>query len=700
MKKRIEELRELIEHHRVLYHVHDVPTISDELYDSLMSELAKLEKEYPEFDSNLSPTKRVGGDVLDHFEKVKHTVRQWSFDNVFSYQELSDWEERNITFLKKKNITKKPTYVAEMKIDGLKVVLTYEKGVLVRAATRGDGEVGEDITENIKTVKVIPLILPEKISITVIGEAWMKKKDLEKINKEREKDNLPVYANTRNLSAGTLRQLDPKIVARRNIQIFAYDIEQRRLRDTEDNSPKYEPQQLRDTEDNSPKYEPQRLRDTEDNSPRYETQEEELQTLERFGFLVNKDRKVCHSLDDIQHFYDTWIHKRGRENYGIDGLVVKVNERILWDELGYTAKSPRGGIAYKFPAEEATTLLQAITLQIGRTGAITPVAELVPVRIAGSLVSRATLHNANEISRLDVRIGDTVKVRKAGDVIPEIFGIFEELRKKDSKSFIMSTHCPECNSLLERESVGKEASVALYCKNKDCPAKHLEGLIHFVSKKGMNIEELGAKSIETFHDIGLVKDFSSIFTLQKKDIEGLEGFGEKSADNIILSIEKAKKVSLHRFLFALGIRHLGEQTAKDVAKHFGTFERIKTADLEELMHIEGVGDRVADSIVSYFHDQNNIDVLNKLIPHLTIIHEEKLPDGKLFNKTFVITGTLPKLSRDEAKELIEKNGGKVSGSVSSRTSYLLSGDNPGSKFEEAIKHSIAIISEKELLEML
>jgi DNA ligase (NAD+) len=659
-KKRIEELRGLLEGHRVLYHVHDAPTISDELYDSLMSELGTLEKEYPEFDDARSPTKRVGGEVLDHFEKVKHSIRQWSFDNVFSYQELVDWEERNSTLLKKSGITKHPTYVTEMKIDGLKVILTYEKGVLVRASTRGNGEVGEDITENIKTVKVIPLTLPEKISITVIGEAWMKKKDLEKINKEREEMGLQLYANTRNLTAGTLRQLDPKVVARRNIQIYAYDIE----------------------------------------GGNYTTQEQELKALEDFGFLVNKDRKLCTTLLDVQTFYEAWTHKRTGENYGIDGLVIKINERDIWDNLGYTAKSPRGGIAYKFPAEEVATVLRAITLQVGRTGAITPVAELVPVLVAGSTVSRATLHNADEISRLDIRIGDTVQVRKAGDVIPEIFGVFKELRPATSKVFVMPTHCPECGEVLSKENVGKETSVALYCKNKSCPAKHLEGLIHFVSKKGMNIEELGQKTVETFHDIGLVTDFSSVFTLQKKDIDGLEGFGEKSADNIIASIEKARTVPLHRFLFALGIRHLGEQTAKDIANHFNSFEKIMQANYEELISVEGVGEKVAESLTSYFKDKHTQNLLEKLLREIIITSEIKNREGVLLGKTFVITGTLLKLSREEAKELIENNGGKVSSSVSSKTSYLLAGENAGSKLADATKYGVVIIGEEELRRMI
>lgn len=665
---RIQELRALLEHHRVFYHVHDTPVISDEVYDSLMKELGALEETLPEFDSPLSPTKRIGGHVLDKFEKVTHTVKQWSFDNVFNFEELTSWEERNLTLLRKSEITSTPTYVTEIKIDGLKVILTYIDGRLVRAATRGDGEVGEDITENIKTVKSIPLTLSDNASITVIGEAWMKKEDLARINILREKERLPLYANTRNLSAGTLRQLDPKIVATRNIQIYAYDIE----------------------------------------GGNYKTQEEELLALSSYGFLVNSDRKICKNLHEVQKFYDTWVSKKSKQDYGIDGLVVKINERILWDTLGYTAKSPRAGIAYKFPAEEVATKLLAITCQVGRTGAVTPVAELAPVLLAGSTVARATLHNEEEIKRLDVRVGDTVSLRKAGDVIPEIFDVFIELRPKDSKPFVMPTKCPECGSLLLKESLGLSAklgakvteSAAWYCKNDECPAKHLEGLTHFVSKKGMNIDGLGERIIETFHDIGLVTDAASIYDLTKEDIAPLEGFGEKSAENIIASIESSRTVSLNRFVYSLGIRHVGEQTAKDIAKHFRVFERLQSATEEELAHVEGVGEKVADALVTYFSNSKSVELVQKLLTHVTVVHEEVVPDGKLFNKTFVITGTLPTLSRDEAKKLIEDNGGKVASSVSSRTSCLLAGENAGSKYEDAQKFGIAVISEEELKSML
>ena len=669
-EKRINELRSLLEHHRVLYHVHDTQEISDEVYDSLMKELFSLEQTFPKYDSPTSPTHRVGGDPLPKFTKVTHEIKQWSFDNVFSFSELSDWENRNRTLLTKAGMTQSPTYMAEMKIDGLKVIITYENGILIRAATRGNGEVGEDVTENIKTVRSIPLVLSRPVSFTVIGEVWMKKKDLEKINKNRLEEGLPLYANTRNLAAGTLRQLDPKIVASRNIQIFAYDIEV-----------------TKGAIDNT-------------KQTTFLNQEDELEALEQFGFLVNKDRKKCVSLEEVQRFYDTWIERRHDENYGIDGLVIKINERSLWDTLGYTAKSPRGGVAYKFPAEESATELLSITLQVGRTGAITPVAELRPVLLAGSTVKRATLHNEDEIKRLDIRVSDTVLLRKAGDVIPEIFDVVKELRPKHAKAFTMPSTCPECGSVLVKDMVGKERSAAWYCKNKTCPAQHLEGLSHFVSKKGMNIDGLGEKIVETLHDIGLITNAASIYNLKKEDIEGLEGFGEKSAINIIESIEQSKTVPLHRLLYSLGIRHVGEQTAKDIAKHFLTLERLRAATEEELSHVEGVGDKVAEALILYFGDPLHASLLEQLLPHLVITHEDVKKDGSLFNKTFVITGTLPTLSRDEAKKIIEDNGGKVSNSVSRKTSYLLLGENGGSKYTEALKHEVAIVSEEEFKNMI
>ena len=495
----------------------------------------------------------------------------------------------------------------------------------------------------------------------------MKKKDLDRINTEREKAGLALYANTRNLAAGTLRQLDPKIVAARNIQIFAYDIEGQT---------------------------------TDDRQQMTETQEEELEMLSRFGFLVNKDYKVCKKLSEVQDFYETWKEKRDKEDYGIDGVVIKVNERSLWDELGYTAKAPRGGVAYKFPAEEVTTKLLNITCQVGRTGAVTPVAELEPVSLAGSVVKRATLHNEDEINRLDVRIGDTVSLRKAGDVIPEIFDVHRELRPKNAKRFLMPTTCPECGSALVREISGKDVSSAWYCKNGLCPAKHLEGLIHFVSKRGMNIEGLGEKIVEEFREIGLIHDEPSIFKLKKEDIVGLDGFGEKSAENIITSIDAARRVPLGRFLYSLGIRHVGETTAKDIAQHFGTLDRIRHATLEELLEVDGIGTKVAESVLMYFKDLTNQNMLNELLKEIEVGEEIKKKGGKLADLTFVITGSLPTLSRDDAKELIEANGGKVAGSMSSNTDYLLAGEGGGSKRSDAVKFGTKVLSEEELLSML
>lgn len=659
-KKRIDNLRTLLEKHRVLYHVHDTPEISDEMYDSLMRELHALEQEFPEFDTPASPTHRIGGDPIDKFKKVAHAVKQWSFDNVFSYDELVAWEERNLALLSKSGVQDKPTYVAELKIDGLKVILTYKDGVLIQAATRGNGELGEDITENIRTVKSIPLTLSQPLTFTVIGEAWMRKKDLDRINKQREQEGLPLYANTRNLAAGTLRQLDSRVVAKRNIRIFAYDIE----------------------------------------GSSYQSQQEELEALSSFGFLVNKDHVFCKTLHDVESFYDLWKEKRNKEDYGIDGLVVKVNERALWDKLGYTAKSPRGGIAYKFPAEETATKLLDITCQVGRTGAVTPVAHLEPVLIAGSVVKRATLHNEDEIQRLDVRVGDTVSLRKAGDVIPEIFDVFKDLRPKSSVPFVMPKNCPECGSRLIKEIVGKEVSAAWYCKNEACPAKHLEALIHFVSKKGMNIEGLGDKIIEEFRALGLISDQVSIFKLKKDDIEGLEGFGEKSAENLIASINISKKVPLGRFLYSLGIRHVGETTAKDIAKAFRTIEAVRRATYDELTSVEGVGDVVAQSVADYFTNTSNQKLVDDILRSVRVQEETKKGTDKLKGLIFVITGTLPTLSRDEAKELIEANGGKVASSVSKNTDYLLTGEGGGGKRDDAAKFGTKIIDEKGFKNML
>lgn len=683
VKNRILELREIIVKHQHLYHVLDNPEIEDSVYDSLFEELLKLEKEYPEFQDKNSPTERIGGKVLEKFIKVKHDIKQWSYDDAFTFLDLKNWEDRNLNILKKENIFKNFSYITELKIDGLKVILTYKDGHLERGATRGDGEIGEDITENVKMIKSIPLVLKEKVSVTVMGEAWISKSSLEKINKEQEKANLNKYANTRNLAAGTLRQLDTKVVAKRDLKFFAYDIE------------------------------------GED----FDTQEEGLLFLERNKFLVNKDYKVFSNLEDIEKMYLDWNKKRDKEEFGIDGLVIKINEKEISRALGFTAKSPRAGIAYKFPAEEVVTKVLDITIQIGRTGVATPVAELEEVLVYGSHVKRATLHNSEEIERLDVRIGDTVIIRKAGDVIPEIVSVIKELRSKNSQKFIMPKNCPICKTVLEREKskINKSGfSVGLYCKNPNCEAKHREYFSHFVSKKGFNIEGLGEKIIDEFYDLGLIKNVLDIFKLKKEDIEGLEGFGEKSAENLIKAIEDSKTIPLHKFIFALGIRQIGETVAKDLVRNFKTFENLEDkiysliekennktfVELKEDFGVDGIGEKSLTSLMEYFKNKKNQDFLKKI---LTIIifsdleEREDLENLKLKGLSFVITGKLSS-SREEFQNIIEKEGGKVSSSVSKKTNYLLLGENEDNKISSKEKaardFSVKIINETEFLKLL
>lgn len=671
IKNRIEILRKELDEHRYFYHVIDSPKISDVVYDSMMTELIKLEKEYPEYDSSTSPSKKVGGEILSHFEKISHEYRQWSFDNVFDLSELKDWEERNNKILNKDNLREEYNYICELKIDGLKVVLNYKNGVLVNAATRGDGSVGEDVTHNIKTIKTIPLKLKEELDLTVIGECWMKQNDLLKINAKLRSENKPEYANTRNLSAGTLRQLDSSIAASRNLQFFAYDIEASQETLTKLN---------------------------------LKTQFDELNFLKENKFFVNSESVICHDLEEIQHIYEKFSETRNKKEYGVDGLVIKINQRDVWDKLGYTSKSPRGGIAYKFPAEESTSKVLDIICQVGRTGAITPVAILTPTQIAGSTVSRATLHNSDEIERLDVRIGDTVMLRKAGDVIPEIFEVIINLRDKNSKKFLMPTLCPVCKSQLKKETQNKTESVALFCKDENCEAKHLENLVHFVSKKGMNIDGLGEKIIYEFYELGLISDYTSIYKLKMSDIENLFGFGKKSAENIVSSINISRKTKLNNFIYSLGIRHVGETTARDVAKNFDNINEVIGANLETLKNIPGVGEVVAESIYEYFKNDKNLNIVKELQKELQIEsvknQNKKITLNKnISEKSFVITGTLSK-SRDYFKDIILSNEGVVSSSVSKKTDYLLAGENAGSKLKDAESFGVTVIDEQEFLNML
>ncbi|MEN9338574.1 MAG: hypothetical protein RI945_299 [Candidatus Parcubacteria bacterium] len=683
IKKRILELKKLVEKHQYLYHVLDAPEVEDTVYDTLFHELLKLEEEYPLFRDDNSPTKRVGGKVLDHFEKVNHKVKQWSCDNVFDFEELKDWEERNRKILEKENIKNNFSFVGELKIDGLKIVLNYEDGELVSAATRGDGEIGEDVTENVKTIKSVPLKLKEKVSIIVMGEAWIGKSNLEKINRVQEKNNLLKYANTRNLAAGTLRQLDSSVVAGRNLKLFAYDIE----------------------------------------GGAFKSQIDELEFLRENNFLVNPHFKLCKNLEEIEKMYNEWKEKREHEEYGIDGLVIKINEKDIFDKLGFTAKSPRAGIAYKFPAEEVTTKVLDITIQIGRTGVATPVAELEEVLIYGSHVKRATLHNSDEIDRLDVRVGDTVVVRKAGDVIPEIVSVIKELRPRNSKKFLMPEFCPVCNSILVREEnkVNKSGvSTGLFCKNENCEAKHREYFTYFVSKKAFNIDGMGEKIIDEFYDLGLIRSVLDIFKLKKSDIEGLEGFGEKSADNLITAIENSKNIELHKFIYALGIRQVGETTAKDLVKNFGSLERLQSRvldlskernkkdskELKEGFGVEGIGEKSLESLMDYFNNKKNQKFLDEILKIINIKNPKnngRVSTGYLQGKTFVITGALSR-PREYFSGIIESLEGKVSSSVSKNTDYVLLGENENGKISTKEKSArelgIKIISEEEFERLL
>lgn len=658
-RDKILKLRQELNRHIHLYHVLDKPVISDEAYDKLMSELISLEAKHQDmFDAN-SPSQKVGGRVLDEFKKVKHNVKQWSFDNVFNFEELQNWEDRNIKILEKDGIKTKPSYVCELKIDGLKVVLTYRSGELVLAATRGDGEVGEDVTHNVRTIKSAPLKLKDNVDIVVVGECWIKKADLEAFNTELRAAGEEEYANPRNLAAGTLRQLDSSVAAKRKLQFFAYDID-------------------------------------ELSTGMCITQDAELDYLKSLGFMVNANSKVVNDIHEVQSVYDGFVEKRNHFDFGVDGMVIKINERNIFEALGYTAKSPRGGIAYKFPAEQAVTVVESVTFQVGRTGAITPVANLKKTLVAGSQVSRATLHNQDEIDRLDVREGDTVIIQKAGDIIPEVLEVVLSLRPSNSKKIVFPKSCPVCQSDLGK--IGD--SVAVYCLNPDCDAKHLEGLIHFVSKKAMNIEGLGEKIIEEFRELRLITDAPSIYKLKVSDIEDLFGFGKKSAENIIDSINKSRNPELDNFIFALGIRHVGEVSAKLLAKHFKTFTDFQSATEENLLEVDGIGEESVKTILEYFANKKNQALLESLLKEVKVRDFVSTNmSSKLEGKTFVITGTLSE-SRDKYKKMIEDNGGKVSSSVSKKTDYLLAGEEAGSKLSDATKLGIKILNENEFKQLL
>ncbi|MBE2977367.1 NAD-dependent DNA ligase LigA [Priestia megaterium] len=657
-KSRVQELRDLLNQYGYEYYVLDQPSVPDAEYDKLMNELIEIEESFPELKTADSPTQRIGGQVLDAFEKVQHQTSMLSLGNAFNEEDLRDFDRRV-----RQAVGDEFSYVCELKIDGLAVSLRYKDGYLVLGATRGDGTTGENITENLKTIRSIPLRIKEPLSMEVRGEAFMPRKSFEALNEAKmERDEVP-FANPRNAAAGSLRQLDPKIAAKRNLDIFVYAM-------------------------------------TDTGELEIDSHSESLNLLDELGFKTNRERQTCETIDDVIAYIESWQTQRPELSYDIDGIVVKVDSFDQQAELGTTAKSPRWAIAYKFPAEEVVTKLVNIELTVGRTGVITPTAILEPVQVAGTTVQRASLHNEDLIREKDIRIGDYVVVKKAGDIIPEVVNVIEEKRTGEEQDFTMPTHCPECES----ELVRLEGEVALRCINPSCPAQIREGLIHFVSRNAMNIDGLGEKVISQLFREQLIKDVADIYTLTKQQLSELERMGEKSADNLIAAIEASKENSLERLLFGLGIRHVGAKAAKTLAQHFETIDKLTKATYDELVAINEIGAKMADAIVAYFTQEEVQELIHELKEYgvnLTykgpkLVSVENV-DSVFAGKTVVLTGKLEQLSRNEAKAQIEALGGKVTGSVSKKTDLVVAGEEAGSKLTKANELEIEVWDEARLL---
>ncbi|HMO78903.1 MAG TPA: NAD-dependent DNA ligase LigA [Candidatus Paceibacterota bacterium] len=671
--KRLAKLRKAIEHHRYLYHVLDKSEISEQALDSLKKELVEIETVFPDLITKDSPSQRVAGKPLDKFEKIFHKVKQWSFNDIFSEEEARQFDERIKRMIEKSgHKISNVEYVCELKIDGLKVVLEYENGILKTAGTRGDGEVGENVTENVKTIQSVPLGLHEKENIIVEGEVYLSKKDFERINKKLQKDGQEIYSNPRNLAAGTIRQLDPKIVAERNLSVFVYDVA---------------------------KF---------DKINQIPSQILELKKLQELGFKVNKNYHFCKNIDEVINYWKLWKNKKDSQQYQIDGIVIKVNDRKFQESLGYTGKAPRFAVAFKFPAEQVTTTIESITFQVGRTGVITPVANLRPVSVAGSVVSRATLHNEDEIKRLDVRVGDTVILQKAGDVIPQIVKVLFELRPENAKSFVFPKKIPECGGDGSIEKI--PGQVAYRCVNRDSFAMKMRKLYYFTSKNCFDIEHLGPKILDLLVENNLISNPADIFKLKKEDLLNLPRFAEKSAENLLNSINSARKIELARFITSLSINNVGEETAILLANKFGDISNLRSASLPDLMNIIGIGPVVAEAIFEWFKNKENLILLKNLLEQVEITNSNSKKNdqknieiqkkSKIFDKSFVLTGTLSKMSRDEAKNLIRKFGGKIVGSVSKNVDYVVAGQSAGSKLQKATDLNIKIITENEFLKLI
>lgn len=661
IQERLAQLRALVGSYAEEYYVRDAPTVSDEVYDGLVREIKQLEASYPEYADPNFIIYRVGGVALDHFEKAPHKIRMLSLNDAFSEDEIYAWHTRiqklapSVTF----------EYFCELKLDGLAVSLIYTDGVLTQAITRGDGSIGEDITQNVKTIASIPLVLQveQKGVFEVRGEIVMAKATLERLNKKYEQIGKPLLANTRNAAAGSVRQLDSRLTAERSLDFFAWDIAQ-------------------------------------SETMSFSTHSEEHAYLRTVGFVTAPHEAVCSTLVEVSATIKTIEGIREKFAYGTDGVVIQINQLPLHDTLGVVGKAPRYALAYKYPAEQATTTVTAITVQVGRTGILTPLAHFVPTKVAGSTVSKATLHNIEQIERLDIRVGDTVVIQKAGDVIPEVVEVLKTLRPKKTELFTMPKVCPECGGVVEtRTGATGDVSVGFYCTNTECPAKQTRTLTHFVHT--MEIYEVGPKIIERLQEEGLITDAADLFTLEEADLAGLERFGAKSAENIIREIQSKKHPPLDRFITALGMLHVGAQTARDLALYYKTFDAFWNASRESLDSIENIGPAVVESIISYRTSAYGKKFIQKLFAHgVSPVSLSVKKDGVFQGKTFVITGTLSTLSREEAKKIIQDNGGKVASSVSTKTDYVLAGENPGSKLADAEKNGVALLSETAFLKML
>lgn len=659
-KKRVKELRKQLDYYAKLYYDEDNPAISDFEYDMMMNELKNLEKEFPNLIDKDSLTQKVGGTVKEGFEKVVHEVPLQSLQDIFSFEELEEFRER-VKKAEEKYEIKENKFVVETKIDGLSVSLEYKNGEFVRGATRGNGEVGEDVTKNLKTIKNIPKKLKENINIIVRGEVFIGKKEFDEMNEEREVLGETLFANARNAAAGSLRQLDSKIAASRPLDIFIFNV--------------------------------QKIEDKNFNS-----HYEELLYLEKIGFNVNPVKIPCETIDESIKAIKKIGNDREKLSFGIDGAVIKVDNLELREKMGTTAKTPRWAIAYKYPPEKKETLLKDIVCQVGRTGAITPMAILEPVKVAGSTISKTTLHNEDFIKERDLKIGDTVVIQKAGDVIPEVVGVNKKKRNGTEKDFEMPKVCPVCGAPAVRE----EGEAALRCTGIECPAKSLRTIIHFASREAMNIDGLGYKIIEQLIEKGLISNIADIYTLTLEDVASLKKNGTKFAQNLIDSIENSKQNDLYRLIAALGIRHVGVKGAKILAKKYKTMDNLMKASFESLALVDDIGEITADSIYTFLKNDQTIDLINRLKKsgvNMKAIEDENA-DNRFEGKTFVLTGSLEKYTRQEASNIIEKFRGKVSGSVSKKTSYVLAGEEAGSKLTKAQNLGIAIISEEQFEEMI